>query len=192
MVRLIENLAARKEYNLETIYLAVNIADRYLHGLSTRGKPDPNFVLLAMTALMLAAKANEAVKPAYQVTSSLLPDNLKEHVSKSEFIALESRILTRLQFDLKYCSPIFFLERFQRLFGLDVEQKDSLASMVGCMSRNMCLLMLREAHFLNYKPSQIASASIMLALNLVNNRVNNSAISITAQNLRDSGLMNQQ
>ena len=137
-------------------------------------------MLLALTTLILAAKINEPVRPGYDITAHLLPNSLQQQVSKSEFITLESHILTLLKFDLQYTSPIFFLGRYQILFGLDTEQNDFLASSVGSMARNFCLLMLRESHFLNYKPSQIASASIMFAMYIINNRVDSNTVPMTA------------
>ena len=58
MVRLIENLHFRKNYRVETLYSAVNVADRYLIKLATRGMAAPDLVLLSLTSLMIAAKAN--------------------------------------------------------------------------------------------------------------------------------------
>ena len=39
--------------------------------------------------------------------------------NKEELIALETDVIRRLDWDLLIPSPIFFLERFQRIFGLD-------------------------------------------------------------------------
>ena len=58
MVRLIESLHCQKKYRVETLYLAVNIADRYLSILSEAGEAAPGLVLLSLTCLMIAAKAS--------------------------------------------------------------------------------------------------------------------------------------
>ena len=60
MVLLIESLSVKKKYKLETIYNAVNVADRYLRALSLRGKKAPSLVLIALTSLILSAKVNES------------------------------------------------------------------------------------------------------------------------------------
>ena len=119
MVRLIESLHSKKNYRVETLYLAVNVADRYLINLAERGEPAPGLVLLAVTSLLIAAKASQPLKPSYALTVGLLPDVLQPKVSKTAFVNLEFDILTQLQFNISHVSPIFFLERYQRLFGLD-------------------------------------------------------------------------
>ena len=141
MVRLIESLHRAKNYRLDTLYLAVNIADRYLSNLSQRGQPSPNLVLLTVTSLMIAAKAKQPFKPLYNLTVKILPDILQLKVSKEAYIALEKDILIQLQFDIDYTSPIFFLERYQRLFGLDKEQTDATSGTIGMTARNLCQMM---------------------------------------------------
>ena len=76
MVSLIESIHSAKNYRVDTLYLAVNIADRYLANLSQRGQPSPNLVLLAVTSLMIAAKAKQPLKPVYNLTVKILPDLL--------------------------------------------------------------------------------------------------------------------
>ena len=127
MVRLIENIHSQKKYRIETLYLAVNIADRYLIKTFGMSKPVPNLVLLALTSIMIAAKAGQPLKPSYALTASMLPESLQSMVSKAKFIELESEVLVQLEFDLSYISPITFLERYQRLFGLDTEQADAIS-----------------------------------------------------------------
>ena len=76
MIRLIESIHRAKNYKLDTLYLAVNIADRYLANLSQRGHPSPSLVLLVVTSLMIAAKARQPLKPLYRLTVKILPDLL--------------------------------------------------------------------------------------------------------------------
>ena len=56
MVILIEELNLLKEYKLETLYLAVSLADRYLVNIAIKGQPSPNLIALAVTSILLAAK----------------------------------------------------------------------------------------------------------------------------------------
>ena len=85
-------------------------------------------------------------------------------MKKSEFTALECDILLSLQFDIKFVSPIPFLERFQRIFDFDREEANYGSWKVGSMARDFCYFMQREAKFLQFRPSQIAAASIVLAV----------------------------
>lgn len=73
MVCLIEQLQSLKGYRLETLYLAVSIADRYLNQLFQRSLQAPNLVTLSVAAIMLAAKLNQPLKPSFNLTVSLLP-----------------------------------------------------------------------------------------------------------------------
>ncbi len=41
------------------------------------------------------------------------------HTTEKDMIALELSILHKLDFDLIQPSPLFFLERYLRIFGLD-------------------------------------------------------------------------
>ena len=163
MVRLIETIHSEKSYRVDTLFLAVNIADRYLANLSARGKPSPGLVLLAVTSIMIAAKARQPLKPLYSLTVRVLPKILQQKVSKPAYIALEREILIQLQFDVDYTSPIFFLERYQRLFGLDQEQSDSTIGAIGAAARNLCQMTQREVAYLSLKPSQVAAASLLMA-----------------------------
>ena len=79
-------------------------------------------------------------------------------------------MLTLLEFELKFDSHIFFLSRYLHLCGIDEEQTDSALSSVGIMAHKVCQLLQREAEFLRFKPSQIAAACLMFAINIVNNR----------------------
>ena len=42
-------------------------------------------------------------------------------VTKERFIELEAKMLVQLEFDISYVSAVTFLERYQRLYGLDAE-----------------------------------------------------------------------
>ena len=149
--------------------------------------------MVGLTATLLAAKLNESIMPSYDLTVLLLPEFLQQKVSKSQFLTLEMNILTLLEFDLKYNSPIFFLGRYLHLFGIDEDQTDSALSSVGIMAHKVCQLLQREPEFLRFKPSQVAAASLMYAINIVNKRAeitNKSAIiSVIAQTLQKVELM---
>lgn len=59
-----------------------------------------------------------------------------------------------------------FLERYQRLLGIDDEKGSHDFKQVGFTARQFCKYMQRFAQFLEYKPSQIAAAAIVLAVRL--------------------------
>ena len=53
---MMESLNTMQEYKLDTLFLAVSIADRYLLHLANRSTEAPCLVLLGVTSMMLAAK----------------------------------------------------------------------------------------------------------------------------------------
>lgn len=56
MVMLIEDLCSVKEYKIETLYLAVSLADRYLVNIAVLGKVAPCLITLAVSCILMAAK----------------------------------------------------------------------------------------------------------------------------------------
>ena len=56
MIILIEELHVLKEYKIETLYLAVSFADRYLVNIAVKRKEAPNLISLAVVSLLMAAK----------------------------------------------------------------------------------------------------------------------------------------
>ena len=73
--------------------------------------------------------------------------------TKEELVAMESEVLRRLDWELQFICPIFFLERFQRIFGLDLEQHDNDAHKVGALAKKMIRCMLVNSCYLRFKPS---------------------------------------
>ena len=186
MILLIEILNKKKSYKLETFFLAVNVADRYLSALAKQGSEAPSHVLLALTAIMIAGKSNESLRPSFDYTAHLLPEVFREKVSIQQFINLEIRILTQLQFNMTFDSPLFFLDRYLHLFGLDMEN-----SAVSNTAHSLCQFMQRESHFLRYKPSEMASASLILAIYMINKKSDGTAVPLIAEKIRENGLMSK-
>ena len=81
-------------------------------------------------------------------------------------ISLEREILKELGFGIRYISPVNFLERFQRIFHMDLEESDIKAKEIGELSRRLCRFMIFSSSFLQYKPSQIAAASFLLGIKI--------------------------
>ena len=97
---------------------------------------------------------------------SLLPASEQKKTSKQDLINLEEQILITLNFALHNAGPIPFIERFQRLFGMDQESVDHDFKQVGFTARQFVKYMMRYGKFLNWKPSQQAAAAFILSINL--------------------------
>lgn len=67
---------------------------------------------------------------------------------------------------MHYTCPIVFLERYQRIFGLDMEQSDEQSRMIGDLARRFIRCMVSHSSFLKFKTSQISAAALILAINV--------------------------
>ena len=73
---------------------------------------------------------------------------------------MEAKILKTIDFELKYTSPLLFLERYYRLLFEEPDKK------IMILSEELCLRAYSKAIFLDFKPSIIAGASLIVAWNL--------------------------
>ena len=72
MVRLIEELGFMKDYKLETILIAVSLADRYLVNIAIKGEPAPCLIPLAVVCVLMAAKLEQPISPSFNRLIHLL------------------------------------------------------------------------------------------------------------------------
>ena len=86
------------------------------------------------------------------------------NISKRNIKNYETKVVLELEFSMHFISPIDFLERFLRIFGMDQVTEHNIQ--VKNFAHHMCMFTQCNDQFLNYKPSQIAAASLLLAINL--------------------------
>ena len=79
---------------------------------------------------------------------------------------LEELIIRALDFDLQHDGPLPFLERYQRVLGIDVESANGFYYKIGYSARKLLRHMMHKATFLAYRPSQIAATAILVAIDL--------------------------
>ena len=89
MVRLIEELAYMKDYKLETIFIAVSLADRYLVNIAIKGDPAPCLIPLAVVCVLMAAKLEQPVSPNFNRLIHLLHENHQIRLKKQDLIDME-------------------------------------------------------------------------------------------------------
>ena len=116
---LIEELYEVKQYKLETLYLAVSLADRYMKELFSNGKESPCLLTLSLIALLMAAKIEEPIAPSVPLMIDLLNEKHQVLLNLKAVLKMEGDIIRTLDFSLRRVSQIQFLERYLRLFGLD-------------------------------------------------------------------------
>ena len=92
----------------ETLYLTINILDRYL---SIKEIKKSQLHLLGVTALLISTKYEEIYPPELK---DLL--NLSENkFTKEEVLKMENEVLSTLEFNFMAPSALRFLERFRKL-----------------------------------------------------------------------------
>lgn len=148
------------EYDLrpETLFLAVNIMDRYL---SKRIVPRLEFQLLGVTSLWVAAKYEEihGKVPSLAKLAYVCCNAYREQ----DFVQMELRLLQELEFNLGHPTPETFLKHHCAMLK-------SQAESVGCdptehlgLARYLMEIALVHRRFLAARPSTIALASFLLA-----------------------------
>ena len=148
-------IEVHKEYKLrqETIYLAVNLLDRFC---SLEPVERNKYQLLGITCIWIAAKyeENHGKVPNVRNLSFMCCDSYTE----KEFTSLEKVILLAVSFDLGFVTPETFMKRLVKLnpHVFTLPETRSVA-------RFLCELTLADAKFISFKASVIAQASLLLA-----------------------------
>ena len=114
----------------------------------------------------MAAKLEEPIQPSFNRMIRLVAKEWNFQTTKEELVQLERDVIRLLDWELIIPGPLFFLERFQRIFGLDQEKSDQDAARVANVARKMIRCMLLSSTYLRFKPSQIASAAILLSIGI--------------------------
>jgi len=143
-----------KKYKLrpETLFLAVQLIDRYLEVQAT---PQRQLQLVGVTALLIAAKFEEVYPP--QVKDFVYVTD--KAYSRDDILKMEVSILKSLQF--KICRPtaMHFLERYQSVNGCTDAHRD--------LAQYLLELSLVDYKMLKYAPSHLAASCILLSNKLL-------------------------
>ncbi|KAL1298400.1 hypothetical protein HN51_042773 [Arachis hypogaea] len=133
----------------ETIYLTINIIDRYL---SLTVIPKAELQLVGICSLLLACKYEEIVTPKVKVFAKLTDDAY----TNQQILDMENAILEKLEWYLTVPTPYMFLDRFIRV----PEQPDvELKNMVFFLAE----LGLMHYQIVLHCPSLIAAATVFAA-----------------------------
>ena len=103
---LIEELYELKGYKLETLYLAVSLADWYLAERFAKGDELPCLLTLSVIALLMAAKIEEPISPCVSRMIDLLLEKHKVLLKKKDVLDMEEDIIRKLDFNLRKVSSI--------------------------------------------------------------------------------------
>lgn len=132
----------------ETLFLAVNIIDRFL---STRVVELDKLQLVGITAMFIASKYEEVLSPHVQNFKHVADDGFSEE----EILKAERFVLAALNYDLSYPNPMNFLRRISKADNYDIQTRT--------LGKYLLEISLLDHRFMKYSPSQIAAASMYLA-----------------------------
>ncbi|KAF7803980.1 G2/mitotic-specific cyclin S13-7 [Senna tora] len=137
------------DLSLETLYLTINIIDRFL---SIKTVPRKELQLVGITAMLMASKYEEIWPP--QVNDFVcLSDRAYTH---QQILAMEKTILGKLEWTLTVPTHYVFLVRFTKASVPDEE----LENMVHFLSE---LGMMNYAPTIMYCPSMVAASAVLAA-----------------------------
>ena len=153
MITLVEALCTHKKYKIETLYLAMSLCDRYLVNLAILNQKAPSLVLLAVTGTLMSAKLEEPMQPNFGRMVRLVQSQWSVTIEKSELFNLEEKIIKSLDFELHFSGPIPFLERYLRMYNLDLASNDEEAFTISVLAHSFCQMVLKSPAYLSLKPS---------------------------------------
>lgn len=135
----------------ETLYLTVNLIDRYLEKEQVSRQ---NLQLIGVTSMLIASKYEEIYAPIVK-DFVYITDNA---YTKEEILHMEMKMLHTLDFEINFTSSYRFLERFIKVAKVE--------PILHHLSRYFLELSLVNYHMLKYKPSLLAAASLYLAMKM--------------------------
>ncbi|XP_047311824.1 G2/mitotic-specific cyclin-2 [Impatiens glandulifera] len=142
----------------ETLFLTINLIDRYLAQECVVRK---KLQLVGLVALLLACKYEEVSVP---VVDDLIFISDKAY-TRQEILGMEKLMLNALQFNMSVPTPYVFMRRF-----LKAAESDKKLEIMSLFLIELCLV---EYEMLKFPPSFLASAAIYTAQCTLNSGVNN-------------------
>lgn len=131
----------------ETLFLAVNIVDRFL---SSKVVPLDKLQLVGITAMFIASKYEEVLSPHVGNFTRVADDGF----TVDEVLAAERYTLSTLKYDLSYPNPMNFLRRISKADNYDIQTRT--------LGKYFMELSLVDHRFLKYRQSHIAAAAMYL------------------------------
>ncbi|KAF9907970.1 G2/mitotic-specific cyclin [Linnemannia zychae] len=132
----------------ETLFLAVNLIDRFL---SSRSVSLVKLQLVGVTALFIAAKYEEVMAPSVQNFIYMTDGGFTD----KEILKAERYMLQALNFKLCYPSPMNFLRRISKADNYDIHSRT--------VAKYLMEVPLLDHNFLKHPPSRVSAAALCLA-----------------------------
>lgn len=132
----------------ETLFLAVNIVDRFL---SSKVVPLDKFQLVGVTAMFIASKYEEVLSPHIGNFVHVADNGF----TVDEVLAAERYTLTALKYDLSYPNPMNFLRRISKADNYDIQTRT--------IGKYLMEISLLDHRFMPYRQSHVAAAAMYLS-----------------------------
>jgi len=132
----------------ETLFLCVNILDRYL---TVRTVMRKRLQLLGVTAMFIASKFEE-IDPPKVGEFAYITDNT---YTKAEILSMECTVLVALDFHIVAPTPAHFFDRLQRANACDARHR--------CLAQYILELGLLDIRMVRYPPSVLVAAALLLS-----------------------------
>ena len=147
----------------ETLYLCINLFDRYIQKMTLKKKCYQDLYLVAVTCLFISSKNEEIYAPYLEA----FLDIYKYKYSKRDVLLKEEEILSELDFKVIISSPLLFL----KIFCFYNDNKDNNENQRYKNEMNLCFygaqfileLCLIEPKFCELKPSLQAALCLYLS-----------------------------
>lgn len=132
----------------ETLFLAVNIIDRFL---SAEVVSLDRLQLVGVAAMFIASKYEEVLSPHVANFSKVADDTF----SDKEILDAEKHILATLEYNMSYPNAMNFLRRISKAENYDIETRT--------LGKYLTEISLVDHRFLKYGQSHVAAAAMYLA-----------------------------
>jgi hypothetical protein len=132
----------------ETLFLAVNIIDRFL---SAEIVALDRLQLVGVTAMFIASKYEEVLSP-HVANFSHVAD---ETFSDKEILDAERHVLQTLEYNMSFPNPMNFLRRISKADNYDIQTRT--------LGKYLMEISLLDHRFMSYPQSHIAAAAMYLA-----------------------------
>ena len=132
----------------ETLFLAINIIDRFL---SNKVVQLDRLQLVGITAMFIASKYEEVLSPHVENFRNVADDGY----TVTEILSAERYVLAALNYDLSYPNPMNFLRRISKADNYDIQTRT--------LGKYLMEISVLDHRFMEYHPSHIAAAAMYLA-----------------------------
>lgn len=132
----------------ETLFLAVNIIDRFL---SEKVVQLDKLQLVGITAMFIASKYEEVLSPHVENFKRITDNGFSE----GEILSAERFVLNTLKYDLSYPNPMNFLRRVSKADNYDIQSRT--------IGKYLMEISILDHRFMAYRPSHAAAAAMFLA-----------------------------